>query len=294
MKWDTISASTTTSSTNWAWADSGFHSGKIGLYFAVWMNLDHTEDVASGKVSADQAAEQIEMLDSAAGGGRRAGGRILIKARLRLNIHSDERLRAVAHGSHDAPRGDALLIDTNTTAGDLRPSNRPVGVHDLGRTDGQPGGCDLGHPGQADLPIQVLLVGGPWRYPEPERRLGGGGSRVCATVRRRASAVRCGQRRRGSIGHSGGSRVRATWARSALRSPDSDVVVTADTSLGRPASKSVHHGILKAPQDDHSAVTVGAGTGRWAMSSRMGSAQVTMAHERHAHRRRPARSAGSS
>ena len=59
--------------------------------------------------------------------------------------------------------------------------------------------------------------------------------------------------------------------------PDSDVVVTADTSLGQATVKS-HHGILKAPQDATTVpVTVGAGTGALSVSSRMGSAQVTMA-----------------
>ena len=59
-------------------------------------------------MSADQAAEQIEMLDSAAVVvGEEPVARILIKAgAVRLNIHGDPNVsEAVAHGPHDAPRG---------------------------------------------------------------------------------------------------------------------------------------------------------------------------------------------
>jgi len=59
--------------------------------------------------------------------------------------------------------------------------------------------------------------------------------------------------------------------------PESDVVVTADTSLGQAVVKS-HTGNVKAPQDGATpGIAVGAGTGTLTVSSRMGAAQVTIA-----------------
>ena len=59
--------------------------------------------------------------------------------------------------------------------------------------------------------------------------------------------------------------------------PESNVMVTADTSLGQAIIKS-HTGNVKAPQDGTTpAVAVGAGAGALTVSSRMGSAQVTIA-----------------
>ncbi len=244
------------------------------------------EDVASGKVPAEQAAEQIEKLQgdgAAVAVGEEPVARIVIKAgAVRLNIHGDPNVsEAVAHGPHTMRReGDALLIDTNTTAGDyaVEPP-RSAFMTWVGQMVNRVG-ATLDIRVNPDLPIQVLLVGGPLEM---------SGTRAGASV-----GVEAGSAQLSGEGpllfdvasgsgrvdwtFRGQSRVRADMGSvSVTVRPDSDVVVTADTSLGQAIVKS-HHGILKAPQDATTVpVTVGAGTGALTVSSRMGSAQVTMA-----------------
>ena len=242
------------------------------------------EDVATGKLSAEQASEQIERLrGESLVVSDEPVRRIVIRAgAVRLSIHGDPGVtEAVASGPHTMKRdGDALLIDTNTTQGDyaVEPP-RSAFMTWVGQMVNRVG-ASLEVRVNPDLPIQVLLVGGPLEMT---------GVRAGASVGVEAgSAQLVGEgpllldvasgSGRVDWTFRGQSRVRADMGSvSVTVRPDSDVVVTADTSLGQALVKT-HEGNLKAPQDGTTpGVTVGEGSGALLVSARMGSAQVTLA-----------------
>lgn len=243
------------------------------------------EDVASGKVPADEAMQLIEHLKSQ--GSVAVSGepvrRIIVKAgAVRLNIHGDPGVaQAVAQGPHTMKReGDALLIDTNTTLGDyaVEPP-RSAFMTWVGQMVNRVG-ATLDIRVNPDLPIQVLLVGGPLELSGMRAGASVGVEAGSAHVSGRGPLLLDVASGSGLVDwtFTGQSRVRADMGSVAVTvRADSDVVVTADTSLGQ-AVVQTHEGNLKASQDGTTApVTVGEGAGVLTVSSRMGSAKVVLA-----------------
>lgn len=243
------------------------------------------EDVASGKVSAEEASSKIHQMqpESEVALMDEPVRRIVVRAgAVRLSVIGDPNVaQAVVDGPHTMRRdGEALLINTNTTQGDFAVEPpRSAFMTWVGQMVNRVG-ATVEIRVNPDLPIQVLLVGGA---------LDVSGMRAGASV-----GVEAGSAQLTGSGpllldvasgsgkvdwtFTGQSRVRADMGSvNVTVRPDSDVVVTADTSLGQALVKS-HTGNLKAPQDGATpGVTVGAGTGALTVSSRMGSAQVTVA-----------------
>ncbi|HQR79016.1 MAG TPA: hypothetical protein PLT68_02230 [Actinomycetota bacterium] len=242
------------------------------------------EQVAAGTVSAQEASSRIRAMaesDQAATVDEPVR-RIVVKAGgVRLNIVADPGVaEAVAEGPHTMQRdGDALLITTNTTTGDytVEPP-RSAFMTWVGQMVNRVG-ARLDLRVNPNLPIQVLLVGGALDMSGVQAgasvgveagsaHLRGGGPLLLdiASGSGRVDWVFTGQ-----------SRVRADMGSvNVLVRAESDVVVTADTSLGQAVVKA-HTGNLRAPQDGSTPeVAVGAGTGRLTVSSRMGSAQVSI------------------
>ncbi len=245
------------------------------------------EDVAAGRVSPDEASTRIHDLQPEAGAEAAAVDepvrRIVVKGgAIRLTIIGDPGVaEAVADGPHTMRReGDALLINTNTTQGDyaVEPP-RSAFMTWVGQMVNRVG-ASLEVRVNPDLPLQVLLVGGA---------LDLSGVRAGASVGVEAGSgqlsgsgpllfdVASGS---GKVDWSftGQSRVRADMGSvSVTVRPDSDVTVSADSSLGQAMVKT-HTGNLKAAADASTPpVAVGAGTGNLTVSARMGAAQVTIA-----------------
>ncbi len=245
------------------------------------------EDVAAGRVSPDEASTRIHDLQPEATAEGTAVDepvrRIVVKGgAIRLTIIGDPSVaEAVADGPHTMRReGDALLINTNTTQGDyaVEPP-RSAFMTWVGQMVNRVGAA-LEVRVNPDLPLQVLLVGGA---------LDLSGVRAGASV-----GVEAGSGQLSGSGpllfdvasgsgkvdwsFSGQSRVRADMGSvSVTVRPDSDVTVSADSSLGQALVKT-HTGNLKAAADASTPpVVVGAGTGNLTVSARMGAAQVTIA-----------------
>lgn len=242
------------------------------------------EEVAAGKLSAEDASEQIERLrGQSLVISDEPVRRIVIKAgAVRLSIHGDPSVsEAVASGPHTMKRdGDALLIDTNTTQGDyaVEPP-RSAFMTWVGQMVNRVG-ASLEVRVNPDLPIQVLLVGGPLEMVGVRAGASVGVEAGSAQVVGEGPLLLDVASGSGKVDWTfrGQSRVHADMGSvSVTVRPESDVVVTADTSLGQAVVKT-HEGILKAPQDGTTpGVTVGAGAGALLVSARMGSAQVTLA-----------------
>ncbi len=269
----------------WVWAE--VYRSESAIYTLVMTDELRSllEDVASGKLSADEASSKIHQMQPGSEISQmdEPVRRIVIKAgAVRLTVVADPSVaQAVADGPHTMRReGDALLINTNTTQGDFAVEPpRSAFMTWVGQMVNRVG-ASVEVRVNPDLPIQVLLVGGALELT---------GVRAGASVGVEAGSaqlmgsgpllfdVASGS---GKVDwtFTGQSRVRADMGSvNVTVRPDSDVVVTADTSLGQALVKS-HTGNLKAPQDGPTpAVTVGSGAGSLTVSSRMGSAQVTVA-----------------
>ncbi|MEZ5186382.1 MAG: hypothetical protein R2720_11600 [Candidatus Nanopelagicales bacterium] len=244
------------------------------------------EDVAAGKVTAEEASVRIQALNQEPAAGDvvvEPVRRIVVKAgAVRLRITGDPSVaEAVADGPHTMKRdGDALLIDTNTTAGDyaVEPP-RSAFMTWVGQMVNRVG-ATLDLRVNPNLPIQVLLVGGPLEMSGMLAGASVGVEAGAAQISGRGPLLFDVASGSGKVDwtFTGQSRVRADMGSVTVTvRPDSDVVVTADTSLGQALVKS-HTGNLKASQDGSTpSTTVGNGTGTLTVSSRMGAAQVTIA-----------------
>ena len=244
------------------------------------------EEVAAGKISAEDASARIQELQSETAEVAVPAGpvqRIVVKAgAVRLIIEGDPSVaEAVADGPHTMKRdGDALLINTNTTAGDyaVEPP-RSAFMTWVGQMVNRVG-ATLHLRVNPDLPIQVLLVGGALDMTGVRAGASIGVEAGSAQITGSGPLLFDVASGSGKVdwAFTGQSRVRADMGSVTVTvKPESDVVVTADTSLGQALVKS-HTGNLKAPQDGATpGVAVGAGTGTLTVSSRMGSAQVTIA-----------------
>jgi hypothetical protein len=245
------------------------------------------EDVAAGRVSPDEASTRIhELQPEAAAEGTAVDEpvrRIVVKGgAIRLTIIGDPSVaEAVADGPHTMRReGDALLINTNTTQGDyaVEPP-RSAFMTWVGQMVNRVGAA-LEVRVNPDLPLQVLLVGGALDLSEVRAGASVGveaGSGQLSGSGPLLFDVASGS---GKVdwSFSGQSRVRADMGSvSVTVRPDSDVTVSADSSLGQALVKT-HTGNLKAAADASTPpVVVGAGTGNLTVSARMGAAQVTIA-----------------
>lgn len=243
------------------------------------------EDVAAGRLSAEEASSAIRGLtaDVATVADEQEVGRITIKAgAVRLTIIGDDSVaQAVADGPHTMRHeGDTLLIDTNTTEGEYTAeAPRSAFITWVGQMINRVG-ASVRIRVNPDLPLQVLLVGGVLEL---------SGVRAGASI-----GVEAGSAQVSGSGpllfdvasgsgrvdwtFTGQSRVRADMGSVGVTvRPDSDVVLTADSSLGQAVVRT-HQGNETAPQGAATTpVTVGAGTGRLTVSARMGAAQVTIA-----------------
>jgi hypothetical protein len=240
------------------------------------------EQVAAGTISPEEASAQLRAVtppDVVAEEVRR----IVVKAgAVRLTVVGDESVaQAVADGPHTMRReGDALIIDTNTTQGDFSTEPpRSAFMSFIGQMVNRVGAA-VEIRVNPDLPLQVLLVGGPLEVRDVRAGASIGVEAGSAQLTGSGPLLFDVASGSGRVDwtFSGESRVRADMGSvNVTVRPDSDVVVTADTSLGQALVKS-HSGNLKAPQDAATPpITVGAGTGRLTVSSRMGAAQVTIA-----------------
>lgn len=241
------------------------------------------EEVAAGTVSAEDASSRIRAMGESDETPVEPVQRIVVKAgAVRLNVVADPNVaEAVAEGPHTMRReGDALLISTNTTAGDyaVEPP-RSAFMTWVGQMVNRVG-ARLDVRVNPNLPIQVLLVGGALELSGVQAGASIGVEAGSAQVAGGGPLLLDIASGSGRVDwtFTGQSRVRADMGSvSVLVRAESDVVVTADTSLGQALVRS-HTGNLKAPQDGSTpGVTVGAGTGGLTVSSRMGSAQVTIA-----------------
>lgn len=244
------------------------------------------EDVAAGRLSPEEASARITQISEQTEQPAQpvvSVARIQVKAgAVRLTIVGDPSVaEAVAEGPHTMRReGDALLIDTNTTQGDFSVEPpRSAFMTWVGQMVNRVG-ASVSVRVNPDLPLQVLLVGGSLEL---------SGVRAGASVGVEAGSaqltgqgpllfdVASGSGRVDWV-FTGESKVRADMGSvSVTVRPESDTLVTADTSLGQAIVKS-HTGNLKAPQDGTTpTVAVGAGHGHLTVSSRMGSAQVIIA-----------------
>lgn len=247
------------------------------------------EDVASGRISPEEASRRIAAMSQPPASEVVAADepvkRIQVKAgAVRLTIVGDPAVaEAVADGPHTMRReGDLLLIDTNTTSGEGDFSVEPprsAFMTWLGQMVNRVG-ASVQVRVNPTLPIQVLLVGGALDL----QGVGAGASVGVEAGSAQLSGsgpllldVASGSGRV-DWAFTGQSKVRADMGSvNVTVRPESNVTVTADTSLGQAIVKT-HTGNLKAPQDGATpAVAVGSGEGHLTVSSRMGSAQVVIA-----------------
>lgn len=244
------------------------------------------EDVAAGKLSPEEASARISGMSAAPVEEAVIAEpvrRIQVKAgAIRLTIVGDPTVaEAVAEGPHTMRReGDALLIDTNTTQGDFSVEPpRSAFMTWVGQMVNRVG-ASLQVRVNPALPIQVLLVGGSLDLQGVQAGASVGVEAGSAQLSGSGPLLFDVASGSGKVdwAFTGESKVRADMGSvSVLVRPESDVMVTADTSLGQAIVKS-HTGNLKAPQDGATpAVAVGAGDGNLTVSSRMGSAQVVIA-----------------
>lgn len=245
------------------------------------------EDVAAGKVSAEEASERIRSLQAEAARDVAVSDepvrRVAVKAgAVRLTIVADPNVsEAVADGPHTMKReGDALLIDTNTTQGDyaVEPP-RSAFMTWVGQMVNRVGAA-VEIRVNPELPIQVLLVGGSLDMTGMQAGASVGVEAGSAQLTGAGPLLLDVASGSGKVDwtFTGQSRVKVDMGSvSVTVRPDSDVVVTADTSLGQALVKA-HSGNLKAPQDGTTTpLTVGSGEGALTVSSRMGAAMVTIA-----------------
>jgi len=245
--------------------------------------------VASGKMTPEEASARIGALTQA---GEQAAPvvdlpvrRIQVKAgAVRLSIVADASVaEAVADGPHTMRReGDVLLIDTNTTTGEGDFSVEPprsAFMTWVGQMVNRVG-ASLTITVNPALPIQVLLVGGSLDLQGVTAGASVGVEAGSAQLSGSGPLLLDVASGSGKVdwAFTGQSKVRADMGSvSVLVRPESNTMVTADTSLGQAIIKS-HTGNLKAPQDGATPpVAVGEGLGALTVSSRMGSAQVVIA-----------------
>ncbi len=243
------------------------------------------EDVATGKITADEASTKIQELQRPAGEvmvNDTPVARIVIKAgAVRLRVTGDPAMaEAVAEGPHSVTRdGDALVITTDNGGDYTVDPPRSAFMNWVGQMVNRVG-ATLDVRVNPDLPVQILLVGGPLDVNGIRAGASVGVEAGSATLSGSGPLLLDVSSGSGKVDwtFTGQSRVRADMGSvSVTVRPDSDVVVTADTSIGQAVVKS-HMGNLKAPQDGSTpGVTVGHGNGSLTVSSRMGSAQVTVA-----------------
>lgn len=220
--------------------------------------------------------------DAVPGRSEQPVSRIVVKAgAVRLNIVGDPTVaQAVAEGPHTMRHeGDALFITTDTTQGDFAVEPpRSAFMTWVGQMVNRVG-ATLDIRANPSLPIQVLLVGGSLDLEGVHAGASVGVEAGSAHLSGSGPLLFDVASGGGKVDwtFTGQSRVRADMGSVAVTvRPDSDVVVVADTSLGQAVVRT-HQGNLKAAQDSTTpAVTVGQGTGALMVSSRMGSAQVTL------------------
>ncbi|MCU0277984.1 MAG: hypothetical protein MUF33_09270 [Candidatus Nanopelagicales bacterium] len=243
------------------------------------------EDVAAGKITAEEASTRIHDLQKPADEpvvNDTPVARIVIKAgAVRLRVVGDPGVaQAVADGPHTvAHEGDALVITTSTTGDYTVDPPRSAFMSWVGQMVNRVG-ATLDVRVNPNLPIQILLVGGPLDLSGVNAGASVGVEAGSAALSGSGPLLLDVSSGSGRVDwtFTGQSRVRADMGSvNVTVRPDSDVVVTADTSLGQAVVKS-HTGNLKAPQDGSTpGVTVGGGNGVLTVSSRMGAAQVTVA-----------------
>lgn len=241
------------------------------------------EDVAAGKVSAQEAAAKVEQLSGEvpAPADDQPVARLVIKGgAVRMTVTGDPSVaEAVASGPHTMRReGDALVIDTNAPGDFSTSAPRSALLTWVGQMVNRVG-ATVDIRVNPDLPLQVLLVGGGLEM---------SGVRAGASV-----GVEAGSAQLSGSGpllldvasgsgkvdwtFSGQSRVRADMGSvNVTVAPDSDVTVTAEASLGQ-AVVHAAGGVIKAAQDVPTPpVVVGAGNGQLTVVARMGAAQVSV------------------
>lgn len=243
------------------------------------------EEVASGTISPEEASLKIAGLTSEVQDvvhHDQPVQRIQIKAgAVKLNVVADPNVaEAIAEGPHTMRReGEALLIDTNTTQGDYSvEAPRSAFVTWVGQMMNRVGATVTVRV-NPDLPLQVLLVGGSLDVQGVRAGASIGVEAGAAQVSGSGPLIFDVSSGSGRVDwtFSGQSKVRADMGSVVVTvRPDSNVSVTADTSIGQAMVKT-HTGNLKAPQDSSTPpVAVGAGEGKLTVSSRMGSAQVVV------------------
>lgn len=241
------------------------------------------EDVAAGKISADDAAAKVEQLsgDVAPAPADEPVARLVIKGgAVRMTITGDPAVaEAIAVGPHTMRRdGDALVIDTNAPGDYSTQAPRSALLTWVGQMVNRVG-ATVDIRVNPDLPLQVLLVGGGLEMT---------GVRAGASV-----GVEAGSAQLSGSGpllldvasgsgkvawtFTGESRVRADMGSVYVTvAADSDVAVTAEASLGQ-AVVHAAGGVIKAAQDvPTEPIVVGDGSGRLTVIARMGAAQVTV------------------
>lgn len=246
------------------------------------------EEVAAGKLTPEEATQRISQLTVQAADVAATDEpvrRIQVKAgAVRLTIVADPAVHeAVAEGPHTMRRdGDVLLIDTNTTSGEGDYSVEPprsAFMAWVGQMVNRVG-ASVQIRVNPQLPLQVLLVGGALDLQGVTAGASVGveaGSAQLSGAGPLLFDVASGSGKVDWV-FTGQSKVRADMGSvSVTVRPESNTMVTADTSLGQAIIKT-HTGNVKAPQDGATpAIAVGAGAGALTVSSRMGSAQVTIA-----------------
>lgn len=248
------------------------------------------EDVASGKISPEEASTRIAELSQTTPVSEvvptdEPVRRIQVKAgAVRLTVTGDPSVaEAVANGPHTMRReGDLLLIDTNTTAGEgdfSVDAPRSAFMTWLGQMVNRVG-ASVEVRVNPNLPIQILLVGGALELQGVAAGASVGVEAGSAQLSGSGPLIFDVASGSGKVewAFTGQSKVRADMGSvNVTVRPESNVTVTADTSLGQAIVKT-HTGNLKAPQDGATPpVAVGDGQGNLAVSSRMGSAQVIIA-----------------
>lgn len=243
------------------------------------------EDVAAGRVSAEEASNTIRNLTSPAEvvPTDEEVRQIHIKAgAVRLTIIGDENVaHAVADGPHTMRQdGQTLRIDTNTTEGEFTAEPpRSAFITWVGQMINRVG-ASVTIRVNPDLPLQVLLVGGVLELSGVRAGASVGVEAGSAQVTGSGPLLFDVASGSGKVDwtFTGQSRVRADMGSiNVTVRPESDVVLTAESSLGQAVVRT-HLGNETAPQGGTTTpVTVGGGDGRLTVSARMGSAQVTLA-----------------
>lgn len=242
--------------------------------------------VASGEISPEEAQKLLGPADATAGPSGPSTPepvrRLAIRSRaVRLVVRADPNVdTAIADGPHRVSHvGDTLTVHSDLSAGQYE-AEAPRSTFATWLTTMNRAGETLTVRVNPDLPLEVLTIAGSLELTglraaasigveAGSARLLDGSGPLTLSVASGSADVEWRFRGESSISTDlGSSRVTVL--------PDSDVAITAEATMGASTIRMANGMTIKASQEGNPPVVVGAGTGRLKVTSRLGSAVVSV------------------